>query len=106
MNMREPGIFQARSLTGSFCSSVDDPPQTTAAEQRRCAVEFDRGLQEINVSVYGAEPVTADAAVVVRARMGHEAVEALFTRNPRCVIEGLPLSGARQRTSKRRWWSG
>ena len=22
MNMREPGIFQARSLTGSFCSSV------------------------------------------------------------------------------------
>ncbi len=45
-------------FNGSFCASVEGPlfPQTPA-EQRRCAIEFDRGFQEINISVDGAEPI-------------------------------------------------
>jgi hypothetical protein len=45
-------------FNGSFCSNVEAPafPQTPA-DQRACAVEFDKGFQEINISVDGAEPI-------------------------------------------------
>ena len=45
-------------FSGSFCANVEPPsfPQT-AAEQLACALDFDRGFQEINVAVDGAEPI-------------------------------------------------
>lgn len=46
-------------FSGSFCDNVEDPPffGETEEEQRGCAVGFDKGFQEINISVDGAEPI-------------------------------------------------
>jgi hypothetical protein len=73
-------------FSGSFCSSAEGFP--TAAQQRRCAVNFDRGFQEINVSVDGAEPVN-----IVRRRF-EEISPQRWVRLPADNIAGLPAGPA------------
>jgi protein-tyrosine phosphatase len=89
----------ALCLTGGFGASL------RAAAERLC----DHGLVHTVASdahdTKRRHTSLAEAAAAVRARMGHEAMEALFTRNPRHVIEGLPLSAGKPGASKRRWWS-
>jgi hypothetical protein len=75
-------------FAGSFCSSAEGSDLQTAAQQRRCAVEFDRGFEEINVSVDGAKSVN-----IVRRRF-EEVSPQRWVQLPADNFFGLPAGPA------------
>ena len=71
---------------------------------------FERGLVHVIASdAHDPEyrhPRLDKARAAVSAAYGEDAAEILFTDNPRCIIEGLPVPGGRQSyfENSRSWW--
>ena len=91
----------ALSITGGF----GGPPRTAALRL------LDRGLVHVVASDAhdpGYRPPTLSAASnALRARLGEETANLLFTENPRAIVQGLPVAGGKLMLTgppTKSWW--